>query len=265
MRCKKILYKSAKIAGNVILYLFVAVCLMGLVLSIVSKKDSDGAATILGYQIRFVQSPSMEKCDQTDLSIYPDVKIKDIPVRSAVLIKTVPTDPERAAAWYEELREGDVLTFKYVYTTQETITHRLVGKQLNERGGYTLSLEGDNKASDANTLAQTIDTSLTNSPNYVIGKVVATSLPLGLLVMALKNPVGIVCIVMVPALIIIVLEIIRIVSILGAEKQKKQKQAQAEQQNEIDELKRQLELLQQQAGTPTSEGVSEIQNQQEQE
>lgn len=266
MQRKAFIVRGAKIVSNVLLYLFIALCLAALILSIVSKKDSDGAATVLGHQIRFVQSPSMEACEQTDVSAY---KIKDIPTRSMVFIEVVPEDPAEASAWYDALAVGDVLTFKYVYTTQETITHRIISIEKNERGGYTIELAGDNKGDGGATLTQTIDTSLTNSPNYVIGKVVAQSLPLGFLVYALKTPVGIVCIIMVPCLIIIALEIIRIVGIFSADRRKKQEEIKQQQQNEIEALKRQLELLQggKTETSSTSSDVQEIQtpNQQEQE
>ena len=260
MKSKALIVRGAKIASNVLLYLFMAACLVALVLSVLSKKGSDGAATVLGYQIRIVQSPSMEACDQTDVSQY---KIKDIPTKSVVFIEVVPDDPVEAAAWYDELAVGDVLTFKYVYTTQETITHRIVSIEKNERGGYNIDLQGDNKSENADTLIQTIDTSLANSPNYVIGKVVAVSVPFGYFVHALKSPMGIICIIMVPCAIIIVLEIIRIVSVVSAENRKKQQAIKVQQQNEIDELKKQLELLQaaQNEVSFTSSDVQDIQTQ----
>ncbi|MBR2464139.1 MAG: hypothetical protein IKB41_01735 [Clostridia bacterium] len=260
MKSKTLSVRAIKIAGDVLLYLFIAICLVALILSIVSKKGSDGAATVLGYQLRLVQSPSMEACEQTDVSGY---KIKDIPTKSMVFIEVMPEDPSEAAAWYAELAVGDVLTFKYVYTTQETITHRIVSIEENDHGGYSIELQGDNKSEDADTLIQTIDTALINSPNYVIGKVVAVSVPFGYFVHALKSPVGIVCIIMVPCAIIIVLEIIRIISVVSAENRKKQRAIKAQQQNEIEELKKQLELLQaaQNEVSSTSTDVQDIKTQ----
>lgn len=266
MKGKALIVRGVKIAGDVLLYLFMVICLVTLVLSIVSKKDGDGAATVLGYQIRFVQSPSMEACEQTDVSGY---KIKDIPTKSMVFVEVMPEDPIEAAAWYDELAVGDVLTFKYVYTTQETITHRIVSIEKNENGGYTIELQGDNKGENADVMTQTIDTTQVNSPNYVIGKVVGVSVPLGLLVYLLKSPVGIVCIIMIPCIIIIVLEILRIVSVVGADRRKKQQAIKEKQQSEIEELKKQLELLQaaQTKDSTTSSDVQDIQpqNQEEQE
>lgn len=115
--------KVAKIFLNILLYGFVGICLFGVILSVVSKKDADGTANLFGYQMRFVQSPSMEKSEHTDVSGY---EIKAIRVKSVVFIETVPKNAEEAFEWYSDIDVGDVLTFKYYYTRQETITHRVV-------------------------------------------------------------------------------------------------------------------------------------------
>lgn len=240
----KALKKALKITGDVLLFIIVAFALFVLVVSIVSKKDSDGTATVFGKQLRFVQSDSMAECELTDVSNY---KIKSIPVKSCVFIEVVPEDAGEQAEWYANLKVGDVLTFKYVYTKQETITHRIVSIEENETGGYVITLEGDNKNSDSNLLSQTINTSLTDSPNYVIGKVTGQSYFLGLLVYAFKTPVGIVCLVIIPCVIIIALEVIRLVRVFGKDKKDKIKAEQAQQASEIEELRRQLASLQQSA------------------
>ncbi|MBR5140666.1 MAG: S26 family signal peptidase, partial [Clostridia bacterium] len=147
--------KIVKIAANILLYLFIAVCIFSVILTISSKKDIDGTATIFGTQMRSVLTSSMEKCDATDVSGF---EIKDIPAGSMIFVDVVPEDPEKAQEWYADLKVGDVLTFKYVYVRQETITHRIVDIQPNQDGGYTINLEGDNKGTDSATLAQTINT-----------------------------------------------------------------------------------------------------------
>ena len=101
----QILKKIGAIAANVLLYVFIFICILGVILTIVSKKDPDGAATIFGMQMRVVISPSMEKSDATDLT---DFEIKDIPLRSMVFIETVPEDKAEADKWFSELKEGDV-------------------------------------------------------------------------------------------------------------------------------------------------------------
>ena len=114
--------KISSIVLSVLMYVFIAICLVTVFITVSSKKDTDGAAEIFGYQMRVVTSDSMAKSEYTDVSNF---KIKDIPIRSMIFIDTVPDDPEKADEWYRDLKVGDVLTFRYVYTTQVTITHRI--------------------------------------------------------------------------------------------------------------------------------------------
>ena len=121
----------------------------------------------------------MDKCELTDVSGY---RIKSIPVKSCIFVQVAPEDEEQKKEWYARLKVGDVLTFRYVYTRQETITHRIVSIEEKDSGGYIITLEGDNKNADSEQLRQTIDTSLTDSPNYIIGKVTGQSYFLGIIV-----------------------------------------------------------------------------------
>ena len=234
------LKKTLKTTANVLLYAFIAISILGILLTITSKKDNDGTATLFGIQIRYVISPSMEKNESMD---YSDFTIKDIPVKSMVFIDVVPEDEEEAKRWYSDLKVGDVVTFKYVYVKQDTITHRITRIEPKSDGGYIISLAGDNRESEADVQIQTIDTSLTNSPNYIIGKVVAVSYPIGLFIGALKSPVGIVCVIIIPSFIILNIEIFKMVRILGADKKKKATEEKERQQNELDELRRRLAEL----------------------
>lgn len=247
---KDVVKKTLKIVGDVLLFLIIALALFVLVVSITSKKDADGTATVFGCQLRFVQSSSMEQCAETDVSGY---EIKSIPVKSCVFIEVVPENEEQKAEWYKALKVGDVLTIKYVYTKQETITHRIVKIQEKETGGYIITLEGDNKGSDSRLLTQMINTSLQNTPNYVVGKVTGQSYLLGLLVYALKTPVGIVCIVIIPSVIVLIFEVLRLVKVFGGEKKEKLAEKQKAQELELEELKRQLEELQRKQNGATEE------------
>lgn len=244
------LKKVLRIVGDVLIFVLVAIALFAVVLSIVSKKDIDGTATVFGMQLRFVQSSSMEKCDQTDVSAY---KIKSIPIRSCVFVQVVPEKDLEAQQWYDNVKVGDVLTIKYTYQRQETITHRVVDIKPNEKGGYIITLQGDNKPTDGSVLQQqVIDTSASfdvssadsRSFNYVVGKVVGQSYLLGLLVYAFKTPVGLVCMVIIPCLIIIVFEVLRLTRVLNADKKQKLQAQQQQQADEIENLKRQLAQLQ---------------------
>ena len=240
MENKALAKKILNIVGNVLLYLFIGICIFGVVLTITSKKDADGTATIFGRQMRVVVSASMEKCDATDVSGF---EIKDIPLGSMVFIEVVPEDEAEAKKWYSELKVGDVLTFKYVYTRQETITHRITNIVENENGGYTITLLGDNRDDEMGGIAQTIDTSKTDSPDYVIGKVTGQSKALGFFISTLKSPVGIVFIVIIPALIIMILEIFKIDKIVNSDKKKNEEEEKEEQLSEIERLRRELAEL----------------------
>lgn len=246
MTSEKTKPRSRKIIGiifNVLLYVFFAICLFSLVITVTAKRDSDGAVGLFGMQMRVVVSDSMAECPETDISGY---EIGSIPLRSMVFIETVPQDETEAKKWYASLKVGDVLTFRYVYVTQETITHRITAITPKEGGGYIIELTGDNKASDADTLTQTVDTSLPDSPNYIVGRVTGQSYLLGLFVTMLKSPIGIICIIIIPCLIIAILEVIRLVSILGADKKEREMNEKQQRDAEFEEMKRQLELLQQQ-------------------
>ena len=244
MESKQVIKRIGKIAGNVVMYLFIAICIFAVVLSISAKKDRDGTATMFGTQMRLVLSNSMEKCDATDVSGF---EIKDIPTGSMIFVETVPEDAEAAKQWYADLKEGDVLTFKYVYVKQETITHRIVGFSEDRSLIY---LEGDNKDSDGDTLTQVIDVTAVATPNYVIGKVIGQSYLLGMFMRVINSPVGLICVVIIPSVLIILWEVLKIIRVLGADKRRAQEEEAARQQEEIEALKRRLEELE---GKPTPE------------
>ena len=228
--------KAAGIVLNVLFVCFFVLCMAALILALSTRGD-DGSARLFGRELRIVVSGSMEQCDETDVRAY---EIKDIPIHSLIFIETVPEDEKDAEQWYNDLKVGDVLTFRYVYDRQETITHRIVAITPKETGGLIIELEGDNKSSSEGALRQTIDTSQEDSPNYVIGKVTGKSVALGYLITAVQSPWGIVFIVIVPCLIIIAFEVVRIVGIATEKKRAARQDEQRRKDEEIAELKRQL-------------------------
>lgn len=242
--------KILAIISNVILYIFVAVSVIGVILTLSAKQGKDGTATIFGIQMRQVVSPSMEKNEYTNTD---DFEIKDIPMNSMVFVRVMPSDPEKAYEWYSDLEEGDVLTFRYVYASQVTITHRIVDiEEKDDKSGFIIQLEGDNKASEQGALTQIIDTSVENSPNYVIGKVVGQSKLLGSLTGVLRTPTGLILAVILPCTVILIFEVFRITSVIGLEKRQQAEKEKAEKQSELDELKRRLaELEAQKTSSPT--------------
>lgn len=259
-KAKKIL----RIVANVLLGIFLAVSVFAVVLTIVSKKDADGAAEIFGYQMRIVTSESMGESPETDISKY---EIGSIPIKSMVFIQVEPEDEDEAEKWYADIKVGDVLTFKYYeygfYKNQQVvITHRVVSKEPIEGGGYIIELEGDNKSGDQQLLRQTINTTKqSSSTNYIIGKVTGQSYLLGLLITTVQTPLGIVLLIILPCFVIIVFEVVRIVGAISADKKERYKKESDEKSEEIEELKRKLaELENSKANDSTiqeSETVSE--------
>ena len=246
--------KVINVILNVLTYVFIGLCVLLVIVTIVSKRN-DGAVNLFGHQARIVVSESMEKCAETDVSAYD---IKDIPLKSMVFIEVVPEDEAKAKEWYKNLDVGDVVTFRYKYDRQETITHRIIEKQENldangnPTGGYTFTMRGDNKAlsndpnaSQADLGTQVINTDL-DGVNYIIGKVTGQSKFLGFIIYSLKNPIVMACIIIIPSAIILIIEIIKIVGILGEDKKKKAQEEKQQQENEIEALKRQLEELKKQ-------------------
>lgn len=248
--------KVANIVLDVVVVAVLLLALFTIVVTVNAKKSKDGTATIFGYQLRFVQSGSMEKCAYTDVSKY---KVKSIKVKSCVFIKTAPTDLEKIKEWYKTLKVGDVLTFQYNKNDgsaapedyegdSKVITHRVIKIEKKETGdGYIITLKGDYKSSKGNEPAeQVIDTEVDTpaTTTYIIGKVTGQSYLLGLCVYVLKLRVGIICFIIIPCLVIIVFQILRITKVLGEDKKNKRKEEQAHKDDEIEELKRQLAALQ---------------------
>lgn len=249
---KQKVLKALQIAGDVLFCLIIAFALFVLIVSVSSKRDADGTANVFGYQLRFVRSGSMEKCDQTDVSGY---KIKSIPVKSCVFIKKAPAPDDQQALneWCSALRVGDVLTFQYskygaANIQDKVITHRIVKIEPKE-GGYIITLEGDNKNDTGSVGQQVIDTTKADGLDYIIGKVEGQSYFLGLCVYALKSPVGLVFIIIVPCMIVIAYEVIKIITVLNKDKKDRQQQEKTAKEDEIALLRKQLEELQKSGGT----------------
>lgn len=249
---KQKVLRALQIAGDVLFCLIIAFALFVLIISVSAKRDADGTANVFGYQLRFVRSGSMEKCDQTDVSGY---KIKSIPVKSCVFIKKAPAPEDQQALneWCSALSVGDVLTFQYskygaANIQDKVITHRIVKIEPKE-GGYIITLEGDNKNDTGSVGQQVIDTTKADGLDYIIGKVEGQSYFLGLCVYALKSPIGLIFIIIVPCMIVIAYEVIKIVTVLNKDKKDRQQQEKTAKEDEIALLRKQLEELQKAGGT----------------
>ena len=220
---KQKVLRALQIAGDVLFCLIIAFALFVLIISVSAKRDADGTANVFGYQLRFVRSGSMEKCDQTDVSGY---KIKSIPVKSCVFIKKAPAPDDQQALneWCSALSVGDVLTFQYskygaANIQDKVITHRIVKIEPKE-GGYIITLEGDNKNDTGSVGQQVIDTTKADGLDYIIG------------------------IIIVPCMIVIAYEVIKIVTVLNKDKKDRQQQEKTAKEDEIALLRKQLEELQ---------------------
>lgn len=248
------LKKVGKITLDVLLYLFLALCVITLILTVFSKKDSDGAAELFGYQMRVISSDSMAKCELTDVSGY---EIGSIPLRSMIFVKVMPEDEAAADEWYRSLKVGDVLTFRYVYTNQVTITHRIISIEEKSSGGFIIRLAGDNKNSETGQLTQTIDTSDDTSTDYVIGKVTGQFFLLGFIISLLKEPIGLILIVIVPCFIIILLEVLKIVGVYSTERKKREQEQTQKKDDELEELRRRLAQLENQTTQSTTQPTTQ--------
>ena len=253
--------KTGNIVLNVLMYIFLVLCVFSVIITIISKRDPDGAAEVFGYQMRVVTSDSMAECELTDVSAY---KIKDIPIRSMVFVKVMPDEPAEADEFYRSLKVGDVLTFRYVYTTQVTITHRITSITEKDTGGFVIELAGDNKNSEDGQLTQIIDTSIPNNTNYVIGKVTGQSKAFGAVMSFLMNPIAIVLIIIVPCVIIILLEMLKIVRLFTSDKKKREREEKESKENELEELRRKLAALEKEKAEVTPvDAVSDTNNNEE--
>lgn len=241
MKGKAKLKTTTSLVLNIVLYIFLAICVLSVTITLISQKEDDGAE-LFGYQMRIVTSESMAKCDETDVSGY---EIGSIPLNSMVFIETVPDDAAKAAKWYSEIKVGDVLTFKYKYTSHVTITHRVTDIAEKPSGGYIITLAGDNKTAGSKVTTQIIDTS--EDPrvavNYIIGKVTAKSFLFGLLLSFLQKPVGIVLIIIIPCFVIIMMEVFKIIGVVNEDKKKKELEEKRQKDSEIEELRRKLAEL----------------------
>lgn len=244
------LKKIGNMILNILLYVFLALAVLALAVTIFAKKGSDGTVELFGYQMRVVKSDSMEKSELTDVSSY---KIKSIPVRSMIFVQMVPQDEAAADEWYRALQVGDVLNFRYVYTTQETIAHRIISITEKSSGGFIIELAGDNKLVESGQLTQIIDTSIKESPNYVIGKVTGQAFLLGFIISLLQAPLGLIFIVIVPCFIIILLEVMKITGVLTSEKKPKEQEEAERRESELEELRRKVAELEVQAAAVVSE------------
>ena len=176
---------GGSIIGPIITCILAVICTAMIIITIISPKGADGASQIFGYELRVVESNSMEACEATDVSKY---EIGSFSKNTMLIVALVPDREDEAFDWYSDVKVGDVLTVRYTYDRQVTITHRVTSITLNEDGqSYTIELQGDNINSDASQLTQVINTADTEGRNYVIGKVIWENYGIGSIVCGLQR------------------------------------------------------------------------------
>ena len=134
-----------------------------------------------------------------------DYEISTIPVSSLIFIHKVSDQSD-----YASYRIGDVLTFNYIHPVSKenmVVTHRIIDIKENS-GVYTYTLKGDSIADDPTNGSVQI---VTSDSGDIIGKTVGVSHWLGLLTVFLSTWTGKACLIVVPCVILIVMEISNII------------------------------------------------------
>ena len=187
--------------NNILYILITLLMLFCLIMMVLFKDINRGEVEIFGLKAKTVLSSSMEETSLFDTSSY---EIKSLKRNALVVIDEIDN--------FDDIKVGDVLTFKYVIgAEQKVITHRVI-KIEEKPGGYLITLKGDNVNGEDNV--QIIDTTLAEtSYNYIIGKVVWSNYFLGIVITILKTKIGIVFTVITPSLFLIIYEIYKLVKL----------------------------------------------------
>ena len=198
---------------NILSYCFIFIAAIFTITTINLKENPKDGITIFNHQMMVVETESMEKNELVNVDEY---EIKSIKKNSLIIVKVV--DENDPYSFYKEIEINDVLTFKYMIgNKQETITHRVINKTPKEEG-FIFELRGDNINKDGTTSSQIIDTTEVDSFNYIIGKVIGTSHPMGVVITSMKSDVGIIGVIIIPSIILIVFEIMKISNEVNKEK-----------------------------------------------
>lgn len=111
-------FRVIKAIVNVLCWIFVAVIVLTLALSLISRLNGE-TPSVFGYSILRVSSGSME----------PELKVGDI------ILDKVVDNPE-------ELKVGDVITFKSVDYSGLMVTHKIIKAPYEENGELMLQTKG---------------------------------------------------------------------------------------------------------------------------
>lgn len=245
-----------KIVWNIVSWVLVGFCLLFAVSIIVARvkmPNQNSVMSIGGTEMRIVLTGSMEGSDEF-YEQNPEYEIKDLPVDTLLFIKKVPYhDDEETQArlqneFYEDVKEGDILTFYYSGTSY-IVTHRVIEKTY-ENGIYTFVCRGDNPEGDKFISEASPTQTVKSNSGHIIGKVTGANFALGWTIKnVVQNKVVVILVIIVPSFIMMVYEIFKIFYILSEEKKDKiNKEEKDKRDAELDELKRQIEELKKEKG-----------------
>ena len=267
-KVKKPAWKVAVgITLDVLLVCFALLAVATIVFRINSQRY--GTLTIGNYEYRTVATDSMTQYNHKNY-VYNDNRATSParelhPEYSSFGIHTLPVDTlvkidkigGNHQGFYDNCRVGDVLTFKYYYTsgpfagTQQVVTHRLarIDDDPNSSKGYIFYMLADKapepiQPTDYEIIYTAQDAT---SRNFVMGKVVSANAFLGSAITFLTSPTGIIVFVIAPCAGLFLYEAVKIFMILTEDRRKekaaitKQKEEKLHsQEDEIARLRAQL-------------------------
>ena len=180
-RWTKLVLRSCLISIFVILISLFAIMAVCYVESLYNEKNGKDKNPLLNAYVVVTESMT------------PTIKVNDAIVVSRVKDNSV--------------KIGDVITFSSAdkYYSGLTVTHRVIGKELNESGNYTYRTKGDN-----NLVA---DTSLVNG-NKIYGKVLFKIPKIGYIYNFISSPSGFIFSIVLPVLLVIAYECFRIYRVI---------------------------------------------------
>lgn len=217
----KLTKKISIVILDVFITFFLIFALVFMLFAVFSFKDENSAVGFFKYEFRTLSTDSMGESEQTDVTKF---EIKSLPKNTLLVIEKTPEEVEGLDVWYGNLKPGDVLTFSYKYAKRVVITHRITSIKAKTSGGYIIELSGDNKSSTTVPLNQTIDTSKTDSNNFIIGKVVNSSRFWGRFMVSIKNPIILFICVTIPCFAIIVYQVVKVTKERAGNKLRKQEE-----------------------------------------
>lgn len=239
--------KAIDIVLDVFFGLLLVFCVVGIGFSIAQKRSPDGSLTINHHQLRYVQTGSMASNETIDEAEYKTYTIQNLPINTIVSIETIGDDH---AAFYQNLKVGDVITFYYsdpVKTNyqQIVVTHRIRSIISDGKDGYVITAKGDAVTNDdVGQVIRTADDEV--STTYIIGKVVWANYPLGATMHFLTSSWGLIFIVIIPCTLLCGYEVYKIIQMARQDHKEKTATLQStlsEKDQQIEEMKRRLEAL----------------------